>query len=95
MQREIFVRGIVPFLCAAVFVQVSVAGPQVCHSGGGPTICVQFDTHPVAPEEDWDFRFDNLSNPPQADFHFAFTFVSGLPSAEFLRGEDVQGTPYE
>ncbi len=70
--------------CVALALSVAgsalAVGPEVCGSGGGPTVCVRFDDRQTAPQATVDYVFD-FSDP-------------NAPSVELRRGEDMQGTVY-
>ena len=57
-------------------------GPEVCASGGGPTICARFDNLPATPIETSDYVFNVTTNPSN-------------PSVELLRGESQGWTLYQ
>jgi hypothetical protein len=57
------------------------AGPEVCGTGGGPSVCVRFDNLPTTPIEGTDYAFD--------------LDVPSAPSVRLLRGENSPGSLYE
>ena len=70
-------------LCVAISAESARAQPSAerCASGGGPTICVRFDNVGAAPQEDFDYRFDVVTDPAN-------------PSVQLLRGRHPQETLY-
>ena len=84
MQRREMLTFVVSYavLGTLVWTTGARAGPEVCASGGGPTICVRFDNLPDSPIEHIDFRFDVSTDPEN-------------PSIELLRGMSLQGTLYQ
>lgn len=82
MQSRKFIGPIaVSFLLAYFTAQPKgQAGPPQCDSGGGPTVCVQFD---------------NVSEEPAENVHYVFNFANpATPNVTLLQGRNPQGTLY-
>ena len=74
-------RLLLGFAACLIIVARADAGPEVCGTGGGPTVCVRFDNRPETPFVGTDYAFD-------------FS-VPSAPSVELRVGEAAGNIRYQ